>query len=64
MSSIYKINKRGPKMEPCGMPDRTGSQWDVLPLTVKCIHATKTCDIISGRDQGLCIARFNHPCYT
>ncbi len=31
MSLVNKTNKRGPKIEPCGVPDVTAAEEDVAP---------------------------------
>ena len=47
MSFIYRINKRGPKMDPCGTPDKTGNHLEVFGSTTTpeakkhCIHCRK-----------------------
>jgi len=35
-SLIYKINSKGPRIEPCGIPDRTGDQSEAQPLIITC----------------------------
>jgi len=33
ISSMYSTNRRGPRTEPCGAPERTGSHSEKQPLT-------------------------------
>jgi len=34
-SLIYKTKSKGPRIEPCGTPDRTGNQSEAQPLITK-----------------------------
>ena len=42
MSFKYKMNKTGPRIVPCGTPDKTGDQDEQVPRrTTRCIRPVK-----------------------
>ena len=47
-SLIYKMKSKGPKMEPCGTPDRTGDHSEKQPLM------TTRCRLVVRKEENHC----------
>ena len=60
-SFTYKLNNRGPKIEPCGTPTEQPMKDEVLPTLVHCFFSSSECWVIPRKkaaDTGSLLTHF------